>query len=543
MKKIFTTISLAILATGISWGQGTENLMRMSSQNFSLGTARSSAMGGAFTSLGADVSSMSINPAGLGMYTRSEISISPGMRFGSTTSSYDGVAGYSNSTKESKSKATLGSFGAVYSNGRFALGIGSNRLADFSSKRTVYGANEGFSIGDMYAEQIYGIPEGNINSPDDDIYKAFFNYSPVLWEAIMGYQAALLNPGHDPDTYTMLGVLNSGDMVAPQFNRITNGAIDEYTISGAYNLNNILYFGLTVGIQDIFYKQFDRYSEVAAAGNTGTLHDFTYKNSLRMSGTGVNLKLGVTARPVSWFRVGLTYHSPTWMYMNEESFSDLTVYGSHYPSDARYGFSDTPLLVNDYNMRSPSRMMGGVSFTIINRIIVSADYERTWHGKMKYTSTLNDYGYRPETLSDAVDNYGNIALNIQTNGDIDLNNIITSSYRATNNFRVGIEAQPIDFFFIRAGYSYKQSPYSSDIITYNGKKASDYGSYQQFSGGLGYRNGRFSIDAAYVYGTTESLPYKFFDYTATDGYNVASEGYTTTKHKNSNVILTLGYRF
>lgn len=39
------------------------------------------AMAGAFTSLGADLSSMSINPAGLGMYRHGDISITPMMSF------------------------------------------------------------------------------------------------------------------------------------------------------------------------------------------------------------------------------------------------------------------------------------------------------------------------------------------------------------------------------------------------------------------------------------------------------------------------------
>jgi len=38
------------------------------SRSHPFGTARVMGMGGAFTSLGADLSSMSINPAGLGMY-------------------------------------------------------------------------------------------------------------------------------------------------------------------------------------------------------------------------------------------------------------------------------------------------------------------------------------------------------------------------------------------------------------------------------------------------------------------------------------------
>ncbi|MFQ7502778.1 MAG: hypothetical protein ACLRMJ_05945 [Alistipes finegoldii] len=47
------------------------------SQTHVFGTARVMGMGGAFTSLGADLSSMSPNPAGLGMYRRNEISLTP----------------------------------------------------------------------------------------------------------------------------------------------------------------------------------------------------------------------------------------------------------------------------------------------------------------------------------------------------------------------------------------------------------------------------------------------------------------------------------
>ena len=42
------------------------------------GTARIQAMGGAQIALGGDLSSTSSNPAGLGMYNRSEVSITPG---------------------------------------------------------------------------------------------------------------------------------------------------------------------------------------------------------------------------------------------------------------------------------------------------------------------------------------------------------------------------------------------------------------------------------------------------------------------------------
>ena len=65
--------------------QGSEELLSFSRQNFGISSARSAGMGGAFTSLGADAASMSINPAGIAMYRSGEVSISPGLRISGRT--------------------------------------------------------------------------------------------------------------------------------------------------------------------------------------------------------------------------------------------------------------------------------------------------------------------------------------------------------------------------------------------------------------------------------------------------------------------------
>ena len=49
------------------------DMAELSQTQFNFGTARAMAMAGALTSLGADLSSMSFNPAGLGMYRHSDI--------------------------------------------------------------------------------------------------------------------------------------------------------------------------------------------------------------------------------------------------------------------------------------------------------------------------------------------------------------------------------------------------------------------------------------------------------------------------------------
>ena len=67
-----------------------ESIARLSQPQL-FGTARSMAMANAFASLGGDVASMSINPAGLGMYRHNELSITPLV---TSSRSSNGAAGY-----------------------------------------------------------------------------------------------------------------------------------------------------------------------------------------------------------------------------------------------------------------------------------------------------------------------------------------------------------------------------------------------------------------------------------------------------------------
>lgn len=112
--------------------------MAQMSQPQALGTARSMALGGAFTSLGADLASMSINPAGLGMYRRNEIALTPMMTFQSSET--PGTMSYA---KNGKNRFSMANFGAALNAYEgtgtltsFTVGIGLNRIADFNSRYT-----------------------------------------------------------------------------------------------------------------------------------------------------------------------------------------------------------------------------------------------------------------------------------------------------------------------------------------------------------------------------------------------------------------------
>ena len=75
MNKKILILLLAISNTTVS-AQNEIDALRYSTNNI-LGSARYSAMGGAFGSLGGEFSSLSTNPAGLGMYEFSEFTFTP----------------------------------------------------------------------------------------------------------------------------------------------------------------------------------------------------------------------------------------------------------------------------------------------------------------------------------------------------------------------------------------------------------------------------------------------------------------------------------
>src|SRR5574344_1139412 len=78
------------------------------SQTFYEGSARTSAMGNAFISLGGDVGALSINPAASGVYRYSEFSVTPSMVFAPSKTEY-----LNTSLSDLRSKPTLSSMGYI----------------------------------------------------------------------------------------------------------------------------------------------------------------------------------------------------------------------------------------------------------------------------------------------------------------------------------------------------------------------------------------------------------------------------------------------
>ena len=91
MKKRILWLSLALAAgpAGHAFAQGASDALRYSQLQFG-GPARTQGIGGANVALGADFGNLTSNPAGLGMYQKSELHITPGIGLGQGDARIDG---------------------------------------------------------------------------------------------------------------------------------------------------------------------------------------------------------------------------------------------------------------------------------------------------------------------------------------------------------------------------------------------------------------------------------------------------------------------
>ena len=156
-----------------------------------------------------------------------------------------------------------------------------------------------------------------------------------------------------------------------QFSAIdVHGSLGEYDFSVGMNFADIVYVGATIGLQSLNYRRSVYYGENYNYPNGYPSYEempkqldyMGYEQRTRLTGTGVNLKLGVTVRPVNWWRVGLAYHTPTYMNTTLIYGSDMwseTYAGSN--SNIEYANVASPIAEdagdNAWHYTSPSRLL------------------------------------------------------------------------------------------------------------------------------------------------------------------------------------------
>lgn len=546
MKKIIFT-ALAAGMPLMLFAQGAINAYQVS-QNELRGTARFMSMGGAFGALGGDLSTMRQNPAGIGVYRRSEVGLT--LDIDIQGSKFMSMGQSANSSQTKVACDNFGYVGAVRLDNDlmpyFQWGVSYGRAMSFD--RVYQGSIPSLStslsnyVANFSGDYSMGALIGN------DTYDPFFD-SNVSWMSALAANTYMINPvGVNPGNQAryegLFGAGSSGDATV---NVRERGYVDEYTINFGGNFANTVYWGLGFGITDLSFTQDSYYDEqidnariVNQEGNgissvPGSAY-FGLDNYQSVSGTGFNVKFGLIFKPVNEFRLGFAVHSPTWYSLtyNTNAWVDY-VYDGYDPANSQdYFYTNMPSESPDYydnpyatsgqgyfdaNIRTPWRIMVSAAGVVGGRAILSADYEYEAYNNM--------------TVGDATGTFDDVTGDIKT------------YYQATNTLRLGAEFRVTPQLSLRAGYSYKSSPvkqaaYDNQEYVYTTGTNPMYtfdNSIQYVTCGIGYRFGGFYVDAAYVHKHRES---RWSAFTRFDGNDVPSAKITDN---NNHIVMSVGYKF
>ncbi len=492
MKKIAFIVLLA-RAFSNREAQNDIDALRYSTIEFG-GTARYNSMAGAYGALGGDFSTLSSNPAGIGVFKKSDFSFTPSLYFSETNTNYNGTQGYDDKYNFNLGNAGViivmppegKSFNSFLKNYQFGIGI--NRVNNFNSRTIIQGNNDENSISTYFADQAYGISSDEIEQDYDGYYS--YDLNPAWWTYMID-----TIPGYNDQYY---GIAELGGVF--QRKEISRwGSMNEMVFSMGANFGDRLYLGGTIGIPFIRYFEQAMYKEKDIDDNVEYFDELLVYDDLHTTGSGINLKFGMIVRPINFLRIGAAIHSPTWFNnMKDYWYSDFsnTAYGDTY-------YQITPNGTYNYDLQTPWRAIGSVSLILWKIALISADYEYVDYSSAKFRSrSVYDYDFYNE------------------------NNAIRDKYTATQNIRLGAEVR-FGHFAIRGGYAIYGSPFKPGI-----NDAEKF----YYTGGFGFRDKNFYIDLAYVRSESNEDYYLYnSEYVST---NPAS-----TQLITNNVMLTVGVRY
>jgi len=502
MKKFSLIFLVFISALTVINAQNVDDALRYS-QLFYNGSARFNSMGGAFTALGGDISALSQNPAGIGVFRSSEITITPQLFHNKSTASLFGNSSvdYLYNYNLAQAGIVINFFNRETETGLVTLNFGYsfNRTNNYNQSIVIEGTSDNSSLLDYWAEKSNGLYKDELES---NVYDAYLGWSTYLIDSLpgsnTGYGTIYSNYGDDlPSSYgqNMKRILT------------TTGFTGEHSFSLGGNYSNKLFFGATLGITRLNFESKFEHIESADAIMPSRYSpidegftDFNYTNYYKNIGTGYSLKIGAIFRPVEVLRVGLAFHSPTIFKIDEYNSDNITAWFSDLanPVDAK----NEPMRFN-YSLTTPFRALAGAALQIKKIALISADYEYVDYSTAKFSETGDGYDY-------AVKNHE-----------------ITNTLKPVSNLRFGAEVR-LNSIYLRGGYGIYGKPWVAGDINQDLY-------YKSISCGIGFREQNIFADLGFSR-LTNSQNYILYD---SDIETVMSN---IDINKNM-FTLTFGYKF
>lgn len=543
MKKIFLSACLLSLFMAHAHAQETYENTKLIDNDLN-GTARYVGMGGAMEALGADISVINSNPAGIGLFRRSSGSVSFGLVSQDGASSFK----YGNKTNASFDQA-----GFVYS-----LRDGRRTFINFGFN---YHKSKNFDYILNAASGLNGASQHKLSYMKALANENNLDKTSSGWRGKFAYTSQLDNLYYNTLMMTSSDGFFYNDASGYEFGRAETGYIGEYNFNTSVNVNDRVYLGITIGIHDVHYTGHSLYNEALVNLNNQTAGDITVNDERRITGTGYNASFGIILRPVdaSPFRIGLSVSTPTWYDLKTSNYTYLINNTKADGGGKLQGDYPNYTTGESYEFKLFTPWKFGVSLghTVGNYLALGASYEYADYSRLD--TRVND-GYD-------VDYWGDVYEH--SSSDEPMNRHTRETLKAVSTLKIGAEAKVMPNLAVRAGYNYvspmfkKEGYKDGNIDSYgsNYSSATDYTNWEatnRYTVGIGYTLGKMSFDLAYQYAQTNGKFHPFadsyLDYTY-PGQDSNGNDVTMTEsldnyanavkvsNKRNQLLLTLTYRF
>ena len=500
MKKL-VLLFIGLFSMPIVNAQDINDAFRYS-QDEVQGTARFRAMSGAFGAVGGDMSAISINPAGSALFKQSHASFSfSSLNTKNDTNYFNGF----NSTSDSNLDFPQAGIVFVFSSynspwKKVTLGIAYDKFQNYNDDWFAFGNNT-TSIDSYFLSYAQGLRLDEISAlPGETITDAYADigrsYGYGHQQGFLGYESYILEPETDTDNNTIY----DSNIAAGDFNQdyfyTSSGYNGKVSFNAATQYRDNLFLGINLNSHFIDYTRSTQFFE--RNSNLGSsINEVAFDNFLSTIGYGFSFQLGGILKLNEFFRIGLTYNSPTWFKIEDETIQ----YVATVRDDAGSNITQVvdPRIVSVfpiYKLQTPGKIAGSFAFVFHDKGIISFDYSRKDFGNTKFKPTTDPYF-------------------------VTQNNIISDRLTAASTYRIGGEFNHNQFSF-RGGYRFEESPYKDKTIDdLNG-----------FSFGLGYDFGKTKLDLTYDQ-SKQNRNYQLFDTGLTDSAFIDT--------RKSNISLSLRF--
>lgn len=487
---------MIIISSIIIQAQNEVDVLRFSDTDI-FGSARFESMAGSFGALGADFSSIQVNPAGLARFSRSDFTVSLNNTWSNITGVYNETEAF-----ETFRSSKLGNIGMVITrdisnenNGwlfrQFYFGY--TRIKNFDANYRYEGQNFN-SLLDVFANDGFGIPMDN----DQIFFDRPFSTGLGLDVNAISY---------DPQTVSYFPNLTSGDMYHERIIQ-TRGGIGDFHFGWSQNFMNQLYVGASGAARRVKYTENIIHNEVLLEPDPSitSLQSFDYFYDQESAGWGFHLKLGVLYLPKEELRFGLAVETANQITITEDYSANMIAYHDYGTVPVPEQF--IPFGEYKYRVRTPGKIRGSLAYIFDMKGALNIDIEYVNFGRGRLSS-------------DPSGEFGFYSFQAE-------NQEVANQYRAVLNTRIGAELMVAQDIFLRAGYALIPQAFRKDVVTERIPR-------QTLATGIGYNGKKINLDLSY---RALNIPSEYYAFDPSQAQNR-----TSFSNWMQTVVVTFSTRF